>query len=315
MKELHISMEHMPTWDQPIHACIGYFDGIHRGHQQLIRTVVDYARKQGGTAALITFEPDPWQIIKGMTHIPHLMSMKQRQEAAAALGVELWIILDFTEEMAQLPVVQFHERILYPLPLRNLVCGFDFHYAYRGKGDVHTLCDQTRFPVTIIDEVSSDFVKISSTGIETLIQTGDMEKAEALLGRPYQMEGNIVHGLANGRKMGFPTANLQPDTHYVCPKEGVYAGGVQVEECMYPAMINVGKNPTIGEFADNRIEAHILGFERDIYGMHVTFAFYRYLRTDQKFNNLDELQTQLTRDRADTLTYLEGRGMDAPSSI
>ncbi len=315
MKELHISMEHLPVWNQPIHACIGYFDGIHLGHQKLIRTVTDFACKQGGIPALITFEPDPWQIIKDMKHIPHLMSMKQRKEAAAELGVELWIILDFTEEMAQLLPEQFHERILYPLPIQNLVCGFDFHYAYRGEGDIHTLSAQAHFPVTVIEEVSSDFAKISSTGIEALIQSGNMERAEVLLSRPYQMEGMVVHGLENGRKMGFPTANLQMDTYYVCPKEGVYAGGVAIDGMLYPAMINVGKNPTIAEFSDIRIEAHIFHFDQNIYGKHVSFSFYHYLRADQKFKNLNELQAQLTRDRVQALAYLEGRDLNAFTSI
>lgn len=307
MKELHCSMANRPTIEEPIHACIGYFDGIHLGHQKLIATVVHKAKQYGGTPALITFDPDPWAIIKGMNDIPHLTSMEERKQFAQEQGVELWIILDFTEEMAALSVEEFHEQILSPLNLKTLVCGYDFHYAHLGQGNVDTLRAQTKFDVEVIDEVSSEESKISSTRIERLVMNGEMEKAQALLTRPYQMSGCVVHGLKNGRRLGFPTANLYTQTPYVCPKEGVYAGEVIIDQHRYQAMINVGKNPTIGEFQDNRIEAHIFDFDQDIYGKHVCFTFLHYLRGDIKFSSLQELSNQLTQDRIHALRLLEHR--------
>lgn len=315
MKELLITTKQTPSWDTPLHACIGYFDGIHLGHQRLIETAVAFAREQGGMSALITFEPDPWTIIKGIRDIPHLMSMEQRKQIAASLGVECWIILDFTEEMSALSVEQFHEQILFPLPLKNLVCGFDFHYGYHGSGNINTLQAQDHFPVTIIDEISNDCAKISSTRIETYVRSGNMEKAQELLTRPYQMQGIVVSGLQNGRKMGFPTANLQTDTHYVSPKEGVYVGQVQIDHIVYPAMINVGKNPTVADYKENRIEAHIFDFNQNLYGKHVTFSFLHYLRADQKFADLTALQKQLVHDQHQALAYLKERDLDAPAAI
>jgi len=315
MKEIHIAMD--KTWmiDEMLHACIGYFDGIHQGHQKLIKTVVELANTQGGLPALITFDPDPWVIIKNMQNIPHLMSMEERKKAAAELGIRAWIVLDFTKEMSVLSIAQFHERILFPLPLKTLVCGYDFHYAHLGKGNIQTLRSQDRFALTVIEEVSSDFTKISSTRIEALIKDGQMEKAEALLTRAYQMSGIVVDGLKNGRKMGFPTANLQCDTLYVCPKEGVYAGYVTIEGIAHPAMINVGKNPTVANLRENRIEAHLFDFDEDIYGKQVTFSFLHYLREDRKFSGLAALKQQLETDRRQSLAYFERREQHASSSI
>lgn len=318
MIEVHCSITATPTIEKPIHACIGYFDGIHLGHQKLISAVVSRAKQEGGIPALITFDPDPWAVIKGMHDIPHLTSMEERKQFAQELGVELWVILDFTEEMAALSVTEFHEKILFPLPLQTLVCGYDFHYAHLGQGSVDTLQSQTKFDVVVIDEVSSEESKISSTRIERLVMDGEMEKAKALLTRPYQMSGTVVHGLKNGRKLGFPTANLYTATSYVCPKEGVYAGEVMLDGHTYPAMINVGKNPTIGDFQDNRIEAHIFEFDQDIYGTQVSFSFLHYLRGDVKFSSLEELSNQLCNDELEAKAFFAKRqevSADASSSI
>lgn len=311
MKEIHISLEHAPIINEPIHACIGYFDGIHIGHQQLIQTVVQKAKIDGGAAALITFDPDPWVIIKGIRHIEHLTSMKQRKQLAEQMGVEYWIILDFTEEMAALSVAEFHEKILFPLPLSTLVCGYDFHYAHFGKGNAETLRAQDHFQVQVIEQVQNEAQKISSTRIEHCIKDGNILKANELLSRPYTMEGIVIHGLKNGRKMGYPTVNLQCDTAYVLPKEGVYVGYMKYEGSYYQAMINVGSNPTIKESDGQRIEAHVFHFHEMIYDQPVAFLFLHYLRGDFKFNSLAELKKQLQQDEAATRSYFNNLTEDA----
>lgn len=307
MREIHISMNHTPSLTEAITACIGYFDGIHQGHQRLIETVVNYAKADGSVPALITFDPDPWEVIKKQHDLSHLMSMEERKQTAASLGIEYWIILDFTAEMAALSVEQFHERILYPLALQHLICGYDFHYAHEGKGNTETLRAQQRFLVVVIDEISNEHQKISSTRIEALIHSGDMEKAAELLTRPYAMSGVIEHGLKNGRRIGFPTANLRPVTHYVLPKEGVYAGIVTVKDKDYPAMINVGKNPTLDDHNRCTIEAHLMNFSGDLYDQPVRFHFYHYIRAEIKFSDLNALKQQLTCDRQAALAYFHHR--------
>lgn len=307
MKELHISMHEVPEIKGKINACIGYFDGLHKGHQELIQAVIKQSKRNGATPALITFSPDPWVVIKGIQEVPHITSMEDRKEIAEALGVELWIILDFTKEMAELNVAQFHQKVLQPLCLDTLVCGYDFHYAHFGKGSVSTLLEDESFTLIVIEEVSSEHAKISSSRIEECILQGNMEVCEHLLTRPYQIKGNVVHGLQNGRKMGFPTANLKLQDSYIIPKEGVYAGGVKWRNTWYGAMINVGKNPTFGDDKEASIEAHIFDFNHEIYGEQVSFAFYHYLRGDVKFVNMDSLALQLKQDQEMALQYYNTR--------
>lgn len=311
MKEVHISLKDTPHIYEPIHACIGYFDGIHIGHQQLIQSVVQHAQTEGGAAALITFEPDPWAVIKGLANIAHLTSMEQRKPLAERLGVEYWIILDFTEEMAALSVNEFHEQILFPLPLKTLVCGYDFHYAHYGTGNVETLRNQNCFALEVIEQVQNEAQKISSTRIEQCIKEGNIQKANELLGHPYTMEGIVIHGLKNGRKMGYPTVNLQPSTTYVLPKDGVYVGLMSYQGVNYHAMINVGSNPTIKEASGQRIEAHVLNFDEMIYDQPVAFSFLQYLRQDFKFQGLEQLKKQLQQDEAATRAYFNNHMEEA----
>lgn len=310
MKEIHISLENTPLIKEPIHACIGYFDGLHIGHQRLIQAVRKHAQTNGGATALITFEPDPWAVIKGLDDIAHLTSMEQRKQLAAQLGVEYWIILDFTKEMAALAVTEFHEQILFPLPLKTLVCGYDFHYAHYGKGNAETLRNQNRFAVEVIEQVQNEAQKISSTRIEQCIKEGNITKANELLSRPYTMEGIVIHGLKNGRKMGYPTVNLQPSTAYIMPKDGVYIGLMRYQGKIYQAMINVGSNPTIQESSGQRIEAHVFHFDEMIYDCPVAFMFLQYLRADFKFNGLEQLKKQLQQDEAAALAYFKNHTED-----
>lgn len=312
MEEIHITMERVPILHGNINACIGYFDGIHQGHQQLIAAVVKKSKENGAVPALITFDPDPWAVIKGVPVLTHLTTMEERKAIAYELGIRLWIVLDFTKEMADLSVDDFHKKVLNPLHLDTLVCGYDFHYAKRGEGSVETLLAQTQFAVEVIAEVSSDAEKISSSRIERLLEKGDMEKVEALLTRPYSIQGIVVHGRQNGRKMGFPTANLQMQDAYVCPREGVYAGMVEVAGTCYGGIINIGNNPTFGDFQENTIEAHILNFNQEIYGEHVRFYFLHYLRGDVRFANMEELAAQLRKDKENAQIIFQTRKETLP---
>lgn len=307
MEEIHITLAQTRIMDTPINACIGYFDGLHKGHQKLIEKVVQISKQNGGKPALITFDPDPWTVLKGIERLTHITTMKERKEIASSLGIELWIVLSFTKEMANLSISSFHEQILNPLHLHTLVCGYDFHYGAKGKGDVTSLKAQTQFAVEVIDEVSSNCQKISSSRIEALILQGDMQAVETLLTRPYKISGIIVHGRQNGRKMGYPTANLEMDEAYICPKKGVYAGLVEIDKQSYEAIINIGNNPTFGDFQEASIEAHLFDFDQDVYGKEVSFIFLRYMREDVRFESIAKLVEQLHRDSEDAKMYFKKR--------
>ena len=305
MKVVHINLTGTAVIEEPLTACIGYFDGLHLGHQKLIEEVKRVAARRNTRCALITFDPDPWCVIRGLQDIAHITPMKQRMRIAEAMGIEYWIILDFSREMADLTPQDFHEKVLKPLRLDTLVCGYDFHYGRKGEGDAQSLHEQTDFDVHVIDQVSSEHRKISSSRIEELIQEGDMEKAARFMGRWYDMEGSVKGGSHVGRKNGFPTANLRLQELYVMPKKAVYVGAVKVLGKWHRAMMNVGNNPTYNYQEAGSIEAHLLDFDQDIYEEPVIFRFLSYIREERKFPDARALGEQLKKDLATTRSYFE----------
>lgn len=305
IKTLHVNKAF--SMEESITACIGYFDGLHIGHQKLIEKVLNISKHTNTKSALITFDPDPWVVIKGLTDIPHITPMKHRMRIAEKMGIEYWIILDFSKEMADLSPEEFIEKILKPLHLHTLVCGFDFTYGRKGEGSIEELKAQSDFQVAVIDEVSSEHKKISSTRIEQLLMEGKMEKAASFMGRWYDIEGVVKGGSHVGHKQGFPTANLHLLNAYVIPKKGVYIGGVKVKEKWHKAMINVGNNPTYNYKDRISIEAHILDFDETIYDEYVTFRFLSYIRDEHKFENTQALIDQLNKDLHTTREYFVQR--------
>ena len=286
-----------------ITACIGYFDGVHKGHQQLIKKTIEIAKKTNTIPSLITFDPDPWVVIKKLHHIPHITPMKHRQEIGKELGIQRWIILDFQDDMAKLNYHQFHELVLNALHIKTLVCGFDFHYAYRGEGSIATLKSQDTFDVVVIDEIASNDEKISSTRIERLIKDGKMEDVRAIMGRIYELRGIVKSGNRIGRKYGFPTANLALNANYILPKNGVYIGSVKVGEQWHSAIINVGHNPSFNYQQNTSIEAFILDFNEEIYDMEVSYRFHAFLREEKHFDGMDALKAQLEKDTQSARAY------------
>lgn len=307
MKIQYFDLKDPKVFDEEITACIGYFDGLHLGHQKLIQRVLQHTKQDGSVPSLITFEPDPWKVIKKLEHIPHITPMDQRIAIGERLGIRNWIILRFEPEMQSLSVEEFHEQVLKPLHIKTLVCGFDFHYAYHGNGNINTLREQEYFRVDVVAEVSSEQQKISSSRIEELIETGDVDKANVFLGRYYAMQGYVKKGSQLGRKHGFPTANLQWKDHYIIPKNGVYIGSVRVDGVWYGAILNIGHNPTYNYQKQTSIEAHLFDFDKDIYGKKVEFRFAHFLRDEKKFDCAEMLVEQLKHDREVAIAYIQKR--------
>lgn len=294
----------------PLSACIGYFDGLHLGHQQLVCNAIHAANEKAGQSALITFDPDPWQVLKNIEDIDHLTTMEERIKIGTSLGIEKWIILEFTKELASLSPEAFLEEILIPMNIQTLVCGFDYHYGCRGQGDIETLKQQQAFEVKVVSEVDFEGEKISSTRIEKAIAEGNMELSENLLGRPYSLKGIVVRGNHVGTNvLGFPTANLELSANYVMPKRGVYVGACLVNGQLIQSMINIGHNPTCNHRENLSIEAHLIDFDEDLYGQSVTLYFYKKLRDEVKFKNADELISQLNKDRIHTKNYIRKEGV------
>ncbi len=305
MRVIRFQLHEEVQIEKPLTACIGYFDGLHLGHQQLIQRVLEIAKKTNTEPALITFDPDPWEVLHPNTHIAHLTPLSHRLQLAQSYGIQTCIVLQFDEILANISYEVFHSEVIQKLYIQTLVCGFDFHYACKGEGNTATLLKQTIFNVSIVDEVSQHHKKISSSAIEKMIEQGDMQQANICLGRSYELRGVIIQGAQQGRKHGFPTANLGLQETYVIPARGVYIGEVIVNDNRYPAMINIGHNPTYNYQQNISIEAHILDFNEMIYGEKVVFCFHQFIRKEQKFANTQALLDQLSQDLKTTRMYFQ----------
>lgn len=301
MKTIRIDSTNVP--DLPDSVCaIGYFDGLHLGHQQLIELARSQAEQKQLQSAVLTFDPDPWKVLKPGADLSHLSSLEDKKQLLEAFGVDLFYIVDFSKAFAALSVEAFHQ-FLKALHIRELVCGFDFTYGSFGKGNAKTLQECSYFETDVVSKISDESEKISSSRIESLIREGDVFKANELLGYLYSLKGTVVHGFKRGRDLGCPTANLDVSKEAVLPKNGVYAGFVEVGQDLLPAMINVGYNPTFNNQSVT-VEANVLNADLDLYGKTTRFFFASRLRGEVRFDSLDELKEQLKLDAKNTLLVL-----------
>ncbi len=289
-----IDYTNIPSLD-PCVACIGYFDGMHKGHQELLNLSLKIAKKKKMKSAVITFDPDPWSVFFPEKRLQHLFTLEDKIHFAKMKGFDCFYILEFTKDFASNPTDAFHQ-ILAQMQVQHLICGFDFRYAYKNSGNIHTLSEQSYFDVLVVDSVNEQSIKISTSRIEPLVCQGQVLKANRLLGYIYSIEGTIVKGFQRGSKiLGIPTANLNCNAEYVQPVVGVYAGFVSVDGILHGAMINIGNNPTF-ENKFQTIEANIFDFDQDIYGKEVRFFFFDKIRDEKKFSGAKELKEQLLKD-------------------
>lgn len=305
MIELKLSHENLIINDK-LAACIGYFDGFHLGHQSLFNKTLTIAKQKSLKSALISFDPDPWVVLHGVPNANHLTTINDRKVLAEKLGFDIWISIEFDKNMASLTPSEFINK-LQSINIQELVCGFDFKFGSKGTGTIDTLllAQSDNFHVHVISEYKVDNEKVSSTRIKIALKNGNMELVKQLLGRYYQLKGIVVGGKQIGRKIGYPTANLQVNSEYVLPKMGVYAGYVTIDSLRYQAMISIGLNPTVKDDRVVSIEAHIFDFDRDIYNKEVSFVYVQYLRPELKFNSLNGLIVQLKEDEKECRKVLK----------
>lgn len=288
---------------------IGNFDGLHVGHRAIMETVVGRARDLSGEAVVYTFEPHPRKVLQPDRAPRLLMTLDQKLEKLEAMGVDVAIVEPFDAAFAAVSPELFvreyiHERIR---PMEVYV-GYDFHYGRDREGSMRLLTETgplLGFAVTIIPEVSLQGADVNSTRIRSLLEEGDVVTAAALLDRPFSVRGEVVEGDRRGRTIGFPTANLAPESE-ILPAAGVYAGmlrlvddGDPARNERLPAVTNVGHRPT---FKDGRAlvaEAHLIDFEGDLYGRSVELDFRERLRSERKFPGIDALREQIARDVQD----------------
>lgn len=282
---------------------IGNFDGVHRGHQELISRTVQHAVKRGLLSVVVTFEPHPLRVLTGKKTPPFITLLDQKLELISALGVECCLVLPFTREMAALPPAEFVRRYLVDgLRMRQLYIGYDYAFGKGRAGNHELLCrlgQEHGFCVEQLDPVIIGEAVVSSTRIRDLVQSGEVWELPPLMGRFYQFKGRVVHGAGRGaRLLGFPTANLDPIDELI-PKRGVYAVWAELADDPdappMQAVANVGHNPTFGENA-LAVEVHVMGLDRDIYGRTMRVHFVQRLRDEMKFTGPAALVERITED-------------------
>lgn len=278
---------------EPSVACIGFFDGIHKGHQELIEKTKTAAKEKGILSACVTFHDDPWRVLFPDREVTNITPPNKRLKRIEAFGIERCYLLHFDKAMAGLSKDEFIE-LLKSLNIQMVVTGDDFKFAKKNEGDIYYL--EQYIPAIICDMILIDGQKVASSTIEKAIMEGNMEFVSKCLGSNYEIEGTVIEGNQVGRLIGFPTANLKMDGSYIIPKIGVYAGTVTHKDITYKAVINIGHNPTLNYQKNVSIEAYILDFDQDIYDQHISMGFSEYLRDELKFNSKEELVKQLNED-------------------
>ncbi|WP_407272193.1 bifunctional riboflavin kinase/FAD synthetase [Radiobacillus sp. PE A8.2] len=289
-------------------AAIGFFDGIHKGHQKVINTAIKEADRQNKKSAVISFFPHPSVVLrKDKQHVHYLTPLREKEAILEEMGVDLFYIITFDPQLSKLLPEEFINHFIIGLNIKQLVAGFDFTYGHKGEGSMKTIATHAKgeFGYTIIDKLEAGDEKISSTLIRTLLKDGKIERVNELLGRAYMARGIVVEGDKRGRTIGFPTANIEPAIDFLMPRVGVYAVLVKHNGKEYKGMANLGYKPTFHEDANLlTIEVHIFDYKNDLYGEELCIEWRNYIRDEKKFNGIEELVSQIKRDEQEIRTIL-----------
>jgi riboflavin kinase / FMN adenylyltransferase len=277
---------------------IGNYDGVHIGHRTIIEIVKGKAREIGGTSMLMTFYPHPLHVLRPDKELPSITPVEEKKRLIEEAGIEVLVIAPFTSEFSQLPPEAYVKDILIgTLDIRALVVGYDFRFGKGGRGDIEGMkkCAETYgFSLEVVSPVTIGGEKVGSNKIRKLLQSGEIDKANLLLGRPYMISGEVVHGEGRGRAFGFPTINMETDFDLV-PPNGVYVSEVIIGGERFQSVTNIGFNPTFGG-EKRSIETFILDCGRDLYGENVRLFFHVKLRQEIRFEHVEELRKQIERD-------------------
>jgi riboflavin kinase/FMN adenylyltransferase len=287
----------------------GTFDGLHLGHQKILNRLQELAKSKGGETVLLTYWPHPRLVLQPHNNGLRLLStFSEKVSLLREMGIDHLIILPFTEEFSQMSSEAFIGKILVDkIQTKTLVIGYDHKFGKNREGSFEYLQAHSNLFGFEIEEISRqdvDELGVSSTKIRIALAEGDIHTASKYLGRSYSISGLVVKGQQIGRSMGFPTANIQVEDQYkLLPKDGAYAVNVQVNGLRYKAMLNIGDRPTV-EGDKKTIEAHLIDFQGDLYGLEIAIYFEAFLREEKKFDSLETLKNQLMLDREQAIFIL-----------
>ncbi len=301
MKAVHSGSLALPEGGAVI--TVGTFDGVHRGHQDVLNHLVERSSQLGIPSVVLTFEPHPLEVVRPESAPPLLTLMHEKLEVLAQTGVNYVAVLPFTPDFARMEAEDFVDRVLRErFAVSELLVGYDHGFGRGRLGDTEVLQRlgvERGFAVTVLPAVHSvDGSNLSSTAIRKAVSAGDLSLALAGLGRPYSVSGHVVHGDERGRTIGYPTLNLsEQPSRKLLPPEGVYAVRVQLPDGSHGGMLNLGPRPTFGD-ARRRIETHVFDASGDWYGAPVRLDFVSFLRGTRPFSGIDALREQLAADEA-----------------
>lgn len=295
--------------NMPSAVAIGKFDGIHRGHQSLLQHILEQ-KNHGLQAVVFTFEPSPAVLFSGVT-LPELTTGKEKRGIFEKLGIDVLIEfpLDFTT--AAIEPEQFIERVLVgQMKTAYIAAGADLSFGKKGRGNAELLekfAGQFGYRTEIIEKVCLEGVEISSSYVREVVKSGDMERAERLIGEAYSVCGVVAHGKKLGRRLGMPTVNLLPEKEKLLPPYGVYFSEVSVGERVYKGITNIGCKPTVNDEEQAGVETYLYDFAQDIYGKEITVRLFSFHRPEKKFESVDALKKQMADDIARGRYYVHGK--------
>ncbi|NLB91467.1 MAG: bifunctional riboflavin kinase/FAD synthetase [Clostridiales bacterium] len=284
---------------------LGTFDGVHKGHQKLIQKGKKRSAERQRPLVISTLHPHPLRLIAQKTVPKEITTMLERGMILAKMEVDEMLVWHFTKKLRDLSPKDFIEQMILPINPAHIIVGYDYTFGKKGEGTTRMLKemgDTYGFSVEEIPPVTNGGKIISSTEIRLLLEKGEVAQANHLLSRPYSLQGEVVHGKKAGGKLGFPTANLLPSPEKILPAFGVYIAKVQTAQGIYPAVINVGSQPTIPS-GKTTLEAHLLNQNTDLYGQKIRVFLLKEIRKEKKFSTPTDLQKQVQIDIATAKTY------------
>ena len=288
---------------------IGTFDGIHIGHQKILKDLIETAKKENKKSVLLTFFPHPRMVLQKEVTIQLLNTIEEKSSLLEKMGLDYLIIHPFSKEFSRLTSLDFVRDILVnQLNTSRLIIGYDHHFGKNREGNIHQLKEYSSLYDFNVEEIPAqdvDNVSVSSTKIRNALQKGSLKTANNYLGYNYMLNGTVVNGKSLGGKIGFPTANLEvKETYKLIPKTGVYIIKTIIDSVLFYGMMNIGFRPTVSG-KDQTIEAHLFDFNKDLYGKNLRLELLYFLREEKKFDSIDDLIVQLKLDKENSIAYLK----------
>ncbi len=299
MKIHHIQQNTtIQTIDQGVVVALGFFDGVHLAHQDLIHTTIQTAKEHGKESGIVTFYPKPSFVLQPSQEESYLTPLEVKAKICETMGIDHLFVIEFSSEVAKLSPRDFVQQYLIPLGVHFVVAGDDNRYGAKGAGSIRSLAKDADGKIQGIEfqEQTLNGVRISASLIRQHLRDGQVELAKLYLGRAYRIDGRVVYGKGRGKLIGIPTANIALRYPYLIPKGGVYAVKLIWQNQAYDGVCNIGYNPTFGANNNQTVEVHVLAFSKALYDEYVEVEFYQRIRNEQTFSGPDALVAQIHQD-------------------